>query len=110
VEKNNSDGSCDVEVSLVFNNEKLRMFHLCGWLDDAYRKYRRKKYGTLFDIETFRIHLSRERVWMISRAVAMEAWKKKKLVVIIIVIVSLMALIMMTTIISLKGFKIRYNL
>jgi hypothetical protein len=109
VEKNNSDGSCDVEVSLVFNNEELRMFHL-GWLDDAYRKYRRKKYGTLFDIETFRIHLSRERVWMISRAVAMEAWKKKKLVVIIIVMVSLVALIMMmTTIISLKGFKIRYN-
>jgi hypothetical protein len=62
VEKKNSDGSCDVEVSLVFNNEELRMFHLCGWLDDAYRKYRRKKYGTLFDIETFRIHLSR--VWI----------------------------------------------
>jgi hypothetical protein len=60
VETKNSDGSCDVEVSLLFNNEELRKFALGGFLDYAYKEFRRQKYGRIFDIESFKIHLSKE--------------------------------------------------
>ena len=62
VETKNSDGSCDVEVSLLFNNEELRNFALGGLLDYAYKEFRRQKYGRIFDIESFKIHLSKEAV------------------------------------------------
>ena len=62
VETKNSDGSCDVEVSLLFNNEELRKFALGGLLDYAYKEFRRQKYGRIFDIESFKIHLSKEAV------------------------------------------------
>lgn len=62
IETMNPDGSCDVEVSLLFNNEELRKFALGGLLDYAYKEFRRQKYGRIFDIESFKIHLSKDAV------------------------------------------------
>jgi|SRR5215217_292067 hypothetical protein len=62
VETKNSDGLCDVQVSLLFNNEELRKFALGGLLDYAYKEFRRQKYGRIFDIESFKIHLSKQAV------------------------------------------------
>ncbi|HKU50131.1 MAG TPA: hypothetical protein VJP79_09290 [Nitrososphaera sp.] len=53
------DGSRELEVSLVFNNEQLRKFSLFGILDKAYREFRLQKYGRIFDIETFTIRLAK---------------------------------------------------
>jgi hypothetical protein len=53
---------CDVQVSLLFNNEELRNFALGGLLDYAYKEFRRQKYGRIFDIESFKIHLSKQAV------------------------------------------------
>jgi hypothetical protein len=53
------DGSRELEVSLVFNNEQLRKFSLFGVLDAAYREFRLQKYGRIFDIETFTISLGK---------------------------------------------------
>lgn len=58
--KTKSDGSREIEVSLVFNNEQLRRFSLFGILDSAYREFRLQKYGRIFDIETFKIHLGKQ--------------------------------------------------
>lgn len=55
-----SDGSRELEVSLVFNNEQLRKFSLLGILDAAYREYRLHKYGRIFDIETFTVRLGKK--------------------------------------------------
>jgi hypothetical protein len=54
-----SDGTRELEVSLVFNNEQLRKFSLFGILDSAYREFRLQKYGRVFDIETFTIRLAK---------------------------------------------------
>jgi hypothetical protein len=62
-EKDNPDGSRDIEVSLVFNNEELRRFRL---LDGLYRIIRELEYKRLFDIETFRIHLSKDSIAKIT--------------------------------------------
>jgi hypothetical protein len=62
-EKENPDGSQDIEVSLVFNNEQLRRFRL---LDGLYRIIRELEYKRLFDVETFRIHLSKDSVAKIT--------------------------------------------
>jgi hypothetical protein len=53
----NSDGSVDVEVSLLFNNEQLRKFRLA---DGFYRWLRKLLYGRLIDVETFRIHFVKD--------------------------------------------------
>jgi hypothetical protein len=57
--KTKPDGSRELEVSLVFNNEQLRKFSLFGVLDAAYREFRLQKYGRIFDIETFTIRLGK---------------------------------------------------
>jgi hypothetical protein len=53
----NSDGSADVEVSLLFNNEQLRKFKLA---DGIYRWLRKLLYGRSIDVETFKIHFVKD--------------------------------------------------
>lgn len=54
----NTDGSYEVEVTIVFNDE-----HLQKWkadLDNLYRKWRGKYHGRVFDIETFKIMVKKD--------------------------------------------------
>jgi hypothetical protein len=53
----NSDGSVDVEVSLLFNNEQLRKFKLA---DGFYKWLRKILYGRSIDVETFKIHFAKD--------------------------------------------------
>jgi hypothetical protein len=57
--KINYDGSIDVEVTMLFNNEQLRKFKLA---DGFYRWLRKLLYGRLIDIETFRIHFVKDKL------------------------------------------------
>jgi hypothetical protein len=54
----NYDGSADIQVSLLFNNEHLRKFALA---DGLYRWWRKLWYGRTIDIETFTIHFIRDK-------------------------------------------------
>ena len=53
----NADGSVDIEVSLLFNNEQLRKFRFA---DGFYRWLRKLLYGRSIDIETFKIHFEKD--------------------------------------------------
>ena len=53
----NDDGSIDVEVTMIFNNEQLRKFKLA---DGFYRWLRKLLYGRLIDVETFKIHFVKD--------------------------------------------------
>jgi hypothetical protein len=48
----NSDGSYEIEVSILFNNERLRQH---GVLNSIYALIRRLIYGRVMDLESFRI-------------------------------------------------------
>jgi hypothetical protein len=52
------DSSADVEVSLLFNNEELRRHR---YLNEIYSKIRHILYGRTQDIETFKIHLTKNK-------------------------------------------------
>ncbi|MGD6810374.1 MAG: hypothetical protein ACQCN3_11810 [Candidatus Bathyarchaeia archaeon] len=53
----NPDGSYIMEVSIVFNNERLRQH---GFLNSIYELIRRLIYGRVMDIESFKIHVSKD--------------------------------------------------
>ncbi len=53
----NSDGSYAVEVSILFNNERLRQH---GVLNSIYAVVRRLLYGRLMDLESFRILMGKD--------------------------------------------------
>jgi hypothetical protein len=52
------DSSVDVEVSLLFNNEELRRHK---YLNEIYSKIRLILYGRTQDVETFKIHLTKNK-------------------------------------------------
>jgi hypothetical protein len=52
------DSSVDVEVSLLFNDEELRRHR---YLNEIYSKIREILYGRTKDIETFKIHLTKNK-------------------------------------------------
>lgn len=51
------DGYCEVEVSIVFNNEQLRQH---SYFNNIYEVVRYYLYGRTLDIETFRIRFKKE--------------------------------------------------
>ena len=50
----NQDGSYELEVSVLFNNERLRQH---GILNSIYELFRRLVYGRVLDLESFKIHV-----------------------------------------------------
>ncbi len=52
------DSSLDVEVSLLFNNEELRRHK---YLNEIYSKIRLILYGRTQDVETFKIHITKNK-------------------------------------------------
>ena len=48
----NQDGSYEIEVSLLFENERLRQH---GFLNSIYEVFRRLAYGRVMDLESFKI-------------------------------------------------------
>jgi hypothetical protein len=52
------DSSLDVEVSLLFNNEELRRHK---YLNEIYSRIRFILYGRTQDVETFKIHLTKDK-------------------------------------------------
>jgi hypothetical protein len=52
------DSSLDVEITLLFNNEELRRHK---YLDRIYSKIRIAVYGRTRDVETFRIHIVKQK-------------------------------------------------
>jgi len=53
----NPDGSYEIEVSLLFNNERLRQH---GVLNSIYSLFRRLIYGRLMDLESFKILVGKD--------------------------------------------------
>lgn len=53
----NPDGSYEMEVSLLFNNERLRQH---GILNSIYEPFRRLVYGRVMDLESFKILLGKD--------------------------------------------------
>lgn len=53
----NKDGSYELEVSILFNNERLRQH---GFLNSIYTVIRRLLYGRVMDLESFKILISKE--------------------------------------------------
>ncbi len=53
----NPDGSYEMEVSILFNNERLRQH---GIWNSIYEFIRRLKYGRLMDLESFKIHMGKD--------------------------------------------------
>jgi hypothetical protein len=53
----NSDGSYEIEVSILFNNERLRQH---GILNSFYTLIRRLIYGRVMDLESFKIHIGKD--------------------------------------------------
>jgi hypothetical protein len=54
----NHDGTADIQISLLFNNEHLHKFALA---DGLYRWFRKLWCGRTIDIETFTIHFVRDK-------------------------------------------------
>jgi hypothetical protein len=52
----NADGSYTMEVSILFNNERLRQH---GVLNSLYELIRRLIYGRVMDLESFKIHIAK---------------------------------------------------
>jgi len=52
----NTDGTYNIEVSILFNNERLRQH---GILNSLYESIRRHLYGRTMDLETFKIHITK---------------------------------------------------
>jgi len=52
----NKDGSYTIEVSILFNNERLRQH---GILNSLYTAIRRLIYGRTMDLESFKIHITK---------------------------------------------------
>ncbi len=55
----NSDGSYEIEVSILFNNERLRQY---GILNSFYALIRRLIYGRVMDLESFKILINKDQV------------------------------------------------
>jgi hypothetical protein len=53
----NPDGSYEIEVSILFNNERLRQH---GILNSLYTVIRRLRYGRVMDLESFKILIDKE--------------------------------------------------
>jgi hypothetical protein len=53
----NSDGSYEIEVSILFNNERLRQH---GILNSIYNLFRRLIYGRVMDLESFKILIGKD--------------------------------------------------
>jgi hypothetical protein len=53
----NPDGSYTVEVSILFNNERLRQH---GFLNSIYEAFRRLRYGRVMDLESFKILVGKD--------------------------------------------------
>jgi hypothetical protein len=53
----NPDGSYEMEVSLLFNNERLRQH---GILNSIYEPFRRLVYGRVMDLESFKILVGKD--------------------------------------------------
>jgi len=53
----NSDGSYEIEVSILFNNERLRQY---GILNSFYALIRRLIYGRVMDLESFKILINKD--------------------------------------------------
>ncbi|MGD6852260.1 MAG: hypothetical protein ACQCN6_09405 [Candidatus Bathyarchaeia archaeon] len=53
----NQDGSYTVEVSILFNNERLRQH---GFLNSVYEAIRRLIYGRVMDLESFKILVAKD--------------------------------------------------
>lgn len=49
------DGSYEIEVTIIFNNEELRKHAYGGILNKIYEYFRRLKYGRKLDVESFKI-------------------------------------------------------
>jgi hypothetical protein len=56
----NVDGTYDIEISIIFNNEELRRHAYGGTLDKIYGKIRGLLYGRTLDIETFKIRVRKD--------------------------------------------------
>jgi hypothetical protein len=53
----NQDGSYEMEVSILFNNERLRQH---GFLNSVYTGFRRLFYGRVMDLESFKILIGKD--------------------------------------------------
>ncbi len=49
------DGSYEIEVTLVFNNEQLRKHSYSGILNQIYEKIRNELHGRILDVESFKM-------------------------------------------------------
>jgi len=58
-EQPSQDGSYTLEVSILFNNERLRQH---GFLNSVYQVFRRLIYGRVMDLESFKIHVAKDPV------------------------------------------------
>ena len=53
----NQDGSFEMEVSILYNNERLRQH---GILNSIYASFRRLRYGRVMDLESFKILVNKD--------------------------------------------------
>lgn len=62
IHKNNiTDGEQEAEITLIFENEVLRKNSFGGIVNRVYEIFRRLRYGRTMDIETFKLHIPKNK-------------------------------------------------